>query len=654
MRMNLNVLEHLGINLYSNVPAVLSEVVANSWDADAASVEITLGSGQITIKDTGDGMDRAEVNARFLTVGYRRRQSQPAVSAKGRRPMGRKGIGKLSLFSIANIVEVHTVRNGEKSAFRMEVPKIRQCIAAGNYTYEPEELDVNLVDFSEGTRIILRDLRRQETIKTAPALRKRLARRFSIIGAAQGFEVRVDGQSITPADRDYFNRIQYLFTYGDQSDVVALCTNLGRPAQNRSVDGLDPSISLSGWIGTVKESKDLKDDEGDNLNRIAIYVRGKMAQEDMLADFSERGVYASYLLGELRVDELDADDQDDAATSSRQRLVEDDPRYLALKKFVGEELKYIQSRWGEWQKEDGAAQAMTIPAVADWVLGLPKEYQSRAKAWIGKINKITPDDPSERKNLVKHAILAFEFYKANESLEKLDSLTEVAADELMKLFAQLDSLEANLYGQIVQQRLSVIRTLKEHVDKNELEKIIQQLIFDKLWLLDPAWERTDAPALMEQRVDKLFEEIEAGLTPEEKAARIDIKYRKTAGEHLVIELKRPSRVVSVYELAAQVGKYRTGMKKILEAMGKDEPVEFICLLGKHPKEWNDPNGKEVVTKTLAAQNARVVLYDEMLDNAFQSYSDYLKERKVVDKLGEIIKAIEDYAPEDEDGSLVAA
>ncbi len=652
--MNLNVLEHLGINLYSNVPAVLSEVVANSWDADAASVEITLGSGQITIKDTGDGMDRAEVNARFLTVGYRRRQSQPAVSAKGRRPMGRKGIGKLSLFSIANIVEVHTVRNGEKSAFRMEVPKIRQCIAAGNYTYEPEELDVNLVDFSEGTRIILRDLRRQETIKTAPALRKRLARRFSIIGAAQGFEVRVDGQSITPADRDYFNRIQYLFTYGDQSDVVALCTNLGRPAQNRSVDGLDPSISLSGWIGTVKESKDLKDDEGDNLNRIAIYVRGKMAQEDMLADFSERGVYASYLLGELRVDELDADDQDDAATSSRQRLVEDDPRYLALKKFVGEELKYIQSRWGEWQKEDGAAQAMTIPAVADWVLGLPKEYQSRAKAWIGKINKITPDDPSERKNLVKHAILAFEFYKANESLEKLDSLTEVAADELMKLFAQLDSLEANLYGQIVQQRLSVIRTLKEHVDKNELEKIIQQLIFDKLWLLDPAWERTDAPALMEQRVDKLFEEIEAGLTPEEKAARIDIKYRKTAGEHLVIELKRPSRVVSVYELAAQVGKYRTGMKKILEAMGKDEPVEFICLLGKHPKEWNDPNGKEVVTKTLAAQNARVVLYDEMLDNAFQSYSDYLKERKVVDKLGEIIKAIEDYAPEDEDGSLVAA
>jgi len=33
LTLDLNVLNHLGINLYSNVPAVLSEVVANSWDA---------------------------------------------------------------------------------------------------------------------------------------------------------------------------------------------------------------------------------------------------------------------------------------------------------------------------------------------------------------------------------------------------------------------------------------------------------------------------------------------------------------------------------------------------------------------------------------------------------------------------------------------
>ena len=31
MKLSLNVLQHLGLNLYSNVPAVLSEVVANAF-----------------------------------------------------------------------------------------------------------------------------------------------------------------------------------------------------------------------------------------------------------------------------------------------------------------------------------------------------------------------------------------------------------------------------------------------------------------------------------------------------------------------------------------------------------------------------------------------------------------------------------------------
>jgi len=33
MTIDLNVLNHLGIKLYSSIPAVLSEAVANAWDA---------------------------------------------------------------------------------------------------------------------------------------------------------------------------------------------------------------------------------------------------------------------------------------------------------------------------------------------------------------------------------------------------------------------------------------------------------------------------------------------------------------------------------------------------------------------------------------------------------------------------------------------
>jgi HSP90 family molecular chaperone len=59
MTIGLNVLNHLGINLYSNVPAVLSEVVANAWDADAheVTIDIDKGKDQIVVKDDGIGMD---------------------------------------------------------------------------------------------------------------------------------------------------------------------------------------------------------------------------------------------------------------------------------------------------------------------------------------------------------------------------------------------------------------------------------------------------------------------------------------------------------------------------------------------------------------------------------------------------------------------
>ena len=56
MSLSLNVLNHLGINLYSNIPAVLSEIVANSWDADAKRVDITIAEDQIIIEDDGCGI----------------------------------------------------------------------------------------------------------------------------------------------------------------------------------------------------------------------------------------------------------------------------------------------------------------------------------------------------------------------------------------------------------------------------------------------------------------------------------------------------------------------------------------------------------------------------------------------------------------------
>ncbi|GAA5153066.1 hypothetical protein GCM10023340_34470 [Nocardioides marinquilinus] len=188
MTISLNVLNHLGLNLYSNVPAVLSEVVANSYDADAERVEITVdpGAGTVTIIDDGHGMTRTEVNDRFLNVGYERRVDGAAITPKHQRAvMGRKGIGKLSLFSIANTVEVYTARDGELSALAMSVPKIREVLDAqkkgtSKEPYHPTPLATDSIDFEQGTKIVLRDLKKG-IANAAAALRTRLARRFRFL-----------------------------------------------------------------------------------------------------------------------------------------------------------------------------------------------------------------------------------------------------------------------------------------------------------------------------------------------------------------------------------------------------------------------------------------------------------------------------------------
>lgn len=330
MSISLNALEHLGMNLYSNVPSVLSEIVANAWDADASKVDIGLDkqAGKITIDDNGMGMNRDEVIERFLNVGFKRRVELGPATPKGRAPMGRKGIGKLSTFSIARIVEVYTLGDSERTAFRMDREAIRQQIESGTHeTYAPEELTDWPDGHPGGTRIVLSALSKNLTGMTDAGLRRRVSRRFSIIGPKNDFRVYVTGKEITPEDRGYQKVLEYVWTYGDQSAFLAGATKLEKPAFDRTASVApapgEIDLSLQGWIGTVASPNQLKDEEGDNLNRIAVFMRGKLAQEDVLDDFGQKEIYADYLIGELHCDALDTDDTQDIATSSRQTLKED-------------------------------------------------------------------------------------------------------------------------------------------------------------------------------------------------------------------------------------------------------------------------------------------------------------------------------------------
>ncbi len=58
----------VGINLYSNIAAVLTEAVANAWDAEYVEINIDPKGEWIEIPDDGVGMTIKDMNEKYLRV----------------------------------------------------------------------------------------------------------------------------------------------------------------------------------------------------------------------------------------------------------------------------------------------------------------------------------------------------------------------------------------------------------------------------------------------------------------------------------------------------------------------------------------------------------------------------------------------------------
>jgi hypothetical protein len=640
MTMSLSVLEHLGLNLYSNIPAVVSEVVANAWDADATLVNIDISGTeqQITISDNGVGMTSADLNERFLRVGYRRRDSGSPTTSKGRHVMGRKGIGKLSLFAIANTVTVMTWKDGERSGLVLSAEKIRDQIEVGRSgEYHPEPIAEAEVTVELGTLISLTDLRLTPTKATLDNLRKRLARRFSIIGAENDFHVYVNGTEVSVTDRDYYSKIEYLWSLGDVGDAYEkLCTNAVSTVRLTGEVNSSKGWVVTGWVGTVDEQKNIDED----TNVIPVLAWGKLIHEDLLSDVKVTGIYSKYVMGEIHANFVDEDSADDIATSDRQSLKEDDPRFEALKEYLADKvLKTVGSSWLSARRKNALDKAIKNEVVKEWYEGLGPDAKDYAKQLFGKIGDMSLENESDRIELYKNCILAFEKLRHRDLLSKVESLDSAAQlDVIGKAFAGIDELEAAQYGEIAQGRMTVIKSFKGLVDANEKEKVLQKHLFEHIWLIDPSWERAATNVLIEERVTKEFEKVTERLTDDEKKARWDIKYRTAAGKHVIIELKRYSVSVTIGQLLDQLGKYRSALLKCLEENFPEEPraIECIAVLGAPPHNV----APDEVDQALRSINARVKTYDDLINGALRSYGEYLEKHAEVGKLADLIGRLE--------------
>lgn len=649
MSISLNVLHHLGINLYSNSVAVITEAVANSYDADAdiVNIDIDTAAKTITISDDGIGMSVEEINQRFLYIGYDRRKQDSATTPKGRQVMGRKGLGKLSLFSIARKIEIYTKKDGITNAFLIDVDEIERQINESSQTkvfdYHPPEITsipTNIITSTTGTKIVLRNLK-SSRITSESQLRARLARRFSILGSKFGFIVKVNGHDISLSERQYYKKLQYIWIFGNDDYAKWIKDQCGTTLKRDVIsDGAitGQPYQIKGWVATVANSGALKDDDSGNLNSVILLSRGRVIHENILDKFSDGRLYSKYLIGEINADFLDDNSMPDIATSSRQSLIEDDERYTTLTTFLKSVLSDIASKWTEFRNEDGVEEAVkTFPKIEEWLSKFKAKPDTKkaASKIIAHIQSLPVENDADKKELLKYGIIAFERLRLNDEMSKLDSLIAFDSDQFRAIVASVDEIEASLYHQIVKERIQIIRTLESLHDKNALEKEIQTHIFNHLWLLDPSWERAAGSEVIEQSVAKEFDTI-TSLTDEEKKGRLDIRYKKSAGAHVIIELKRSERKVTAIELYAQADKYRNALSKCLAKQNELTPsIEIVFLTGDQPIETHPGQLQQL----FQGINARLMTYEQIVQSSLKSYTDYIEKNKEAGEIREIINSL---------------
>ncbi|MBC3887802.1 hypothetical protein GH810_05715 [Acetobacterium paludosum] len=419
IKLDRKVLKLLGSQLYGDTPSVIAELVANSYDADAGNVWISLDTekNSIIVEDDGIGMTVEDINNSFLNIGYNKREGQVKTNM-GRLIMGRKGIGKLAVFSLTNNIKVLSVKNNKKCGCAIDFKKITQESSKGTDTSEPTEISSNVIKFiknrtsinGSGTRIELYNISKKIGYSYRFIVSK-LIRMFDVNDNDFKIHIRKNDEiykALTRSELDYFSIMDTIIIIGEEHKEklekinnnsilkkYKVLKNFNDFLMERPRSKLEPmpynitvedingenittSFTLNGWMGTVDTLPSLRKLEEKfvgvdgldediitiNDNRISLYSRGKLGEYDILSKIKSNSNYEAYVIGELFVDVFEDEKLKDMAISNRRGYEESDTRYTETIKIAKKLLGYIISKKAEVLKlkkqDDEQAEAKKI------------------------------------------------------------------------------------------------------------------------------------------------------------------------------------------------------------------------------------------------------------------------------------------------------
>jgi hypothetical protein len=680
-----HLVEDLGLNLYTSLPRVLVEYIANAYDADASNASITIDKDRITaerkavkaewdakrarakadgnpapreravtlpstvaivIEDAGHGMSRNDLQDKFLWAGRRRRGPQNEVlrSPKNRLLMGRKGLGKLAGFGVAQTIRITTRIAGATEAISIEL-RYDEILHASNVSeipvHEQVHSDGGGLPAMGGTRVELFNLLYEPMGTSLETIEKNAADHFSMIDPAE-FTITLNGAAVFPTLRE--------FGWAWPSPELSVDQLVEKTYE---IDGTEFQYRFRLRFTPAGQALYAKE------RGIRVYAHKRLTSAPSLlsADTNMHGFrMTDYLDGIVHADFLDEQIEDYVATD-RQSLRWESPLLAPMYEFLSDAIKQAckerQAVRDAENQSEVKSDKFTAGVVDD------DDLTSNERQIVGKIAEVLA---SKIKGGVKSQEYQDQLVEVVDGLSRgklLSTLSRLAAendpefDDVLKMVTKLTAEQLDSFYRYVRGRVDGVNALSNIVKKVDFkgrkdEKSLHQLFQMNPWLIDAQFFQFVTSNQTEAETFILLEkELKIGAyvpstynpdapeesDPEKHNIRPDLVF--VIGDLppknvVVVELKAPN-VPLLGEHFRQLQRYVRNAEKWLKKSGYPNVVVTGQLIGSFASVKNTEKAvdrvwleEEVIDKPQEWPQYKVRTLQRVLDDAREANHELLR------------------------------
>jgi len=615
------IIDHLGIKMYQKPVDVISEFVANAWDADSDIVEINLQKDIITITDKGCGMTFEECQNYYLTVGRdRRKDTGKEYTEEKKRPiLGRKGIGKFAGFGIAKTVITDTTSKttGERTKFEMDIKSIIE-----HDLRNEKEKDIKVIDYSSpdenkkkfcGTIVTLKGVDidiRKEAIND---FKLELSRRFLLTQFYSDFTIRINDEILPESFND---NMEFVFPRDLTIEEEKKFPSVSKWNDNgwavETFQGFDIRWRIGFYEDTIKVEE---------LRGISIFARGKLAQKPFFFDLTG-GISGQnaleYMTGQISMDFID-DKNNDLISTERQRINLQTPFGKSIKEWGIDKIKIFGEIWKKRRSEKRLQELNNkISGFRERLENLPTTERKTVESVLKKIATFDRLGQKRFHDWCNDILTSWETGRLRNLITEISDTDNLDEVKFLEILSEADVLTALNIAESVKTKLLTIGELKQRIESKQLENKVRDFIYEHPWIIHPKWESFRK----ERSVENLIKDVGLlHLSTDAFKGRVDLAL-SSGTQLLLIEFIRPGLEIDtdhIYRMNMYVTDIRNRLNKETGSIIKS--IDSAYLISDN---YKDIELVHSLINDLENKNIYFMTWNTLIEQAKKQWEEYLE------------------------------